>query len=209
MPKAISIEIAYISDWLAGHSLAVQAFAAIAGIVLTAALVVTTIIYVRLTGRILDESQKSREAAESQAKAAVKQAEVAERNLAILQSEIQERSGTALAKLKENVSELNQTANHWFQRMSLWGQLTPQSGIDLLPSEWSVSIEHARRISPELGQELLEIQRSSRKIALLIEQFCSKAATYRRNSEADEIKGMLAEITRRCPVIAAKLSGLS
>lgn len=58
-----------ITRWLAGHSTAVQAFAAIVSLLLTTALTVTTIVYAAITNRILEESRKTREAAERQAKA--------------------------------------------------------------------------------------------------------------------------------------------
>ena len=120
---------------------------------------VTVVVLAIITWRYAKSAKRQAEAAESQAKAATKQAEAAERHLAILQSQIQEQAGTAQAMLKENVAELGQTANHWFQRVMLWGQLTPQGGVDLLPSESAVSLEHARRISPDLCQELLTLQR--------------------------------------------------
>jgi hypothetical protein len=159
---------------------------------------ITVVVLAGITWWYARISKRQAKAAESQARAALKQAEVAERQLTILQSQIQEQAGIAAARLKENVAELQQATAHWFNRMKVWGQLTPQNGIDLLPVDWSVSIEHARRISPEMYQELLSLQRSSRHAALLIDQFSSKPSLYRPEAEAEEIKKLLSEIMDRC-----------
>lgn len=56
--------------------------------------------------------------AKEQADATRKQADVAERQLAILQSQLEEQAGIGLAKLKESIAELKQTANHWYLQMT-------------------------------------------------------------------------------------------
>ncbi len=170
---------------------------------------VTVVVLALITWRYAKSAKRQAEAAESQARAATKQAEAAERQLAILQSQIQEQAGVALATLRENVAELGQTANHWFQRLILWGQLTPQSGVDLLPSEWAVSLEHARRISPDLFQELLALQRSSKRASLMIDQFTAKASTYRSDTEANQIKDLLVQITKGCDGVSQKFASLA
>jgi len=170
---------------------------------------VTVVVLAFITWRYARSAKKQADASESQAKAAMKQAEAAERHLAILQSQIQEQAGRALATLKENIAELKQAADHWSESMYSWGQLTAQTGADLLPSEWLASLEHARRISTDLYQDLMTLQRLSRKVSLSINQFSAKAATYRSQAEAEEIKKVLLEISNRCIAISKKLGELS
>jgi hypothetical protein len=168
----------------------------------------TVVVLAAITWWYARIAKRQADAAESQAKAALKQAEVAERQLDILQSQIQEQAGTALATMKENIAELQQTANHWFQRVQLWGQLTPQSGVELLPAGWHVSLEYARKIAPQLYEELVTLQRSSKKASMMIEQFTSKAATYRSDTEANQIKDLVVQIMKGSEAASAKLSAV-
>jgi hypothetical protein len=153
-------------------------------------------------------AKRQANAAESQAKAAIKQANAAERQLAILQAQIESQAGAALTTLKANVTELREAASDWYGQMSFWGRLGPQSGVDLLPAEWTFSVEHARKVSPELFQELLSLQRSSRSVSRRIEQFTSTQNTFRTDVEANTIKGLLNEIRLTCDEISSKLGNL-
>jgi hypothetical protein len=164
----------------------------------------TVVVLAIITWHYAKSAKRQADAAEAQAKAATKQAEAAERQLTVLQSQIQEQAGMALATLKENVAELGRTANHWFQQMILWGQLTPHTGVDLLPSGWAVSLEHARRISPDLYQELLALQRLSKKVALMIDQFTAKPGDCRNDTEANQIKELLMQIVKGCEAASRK-----
>jgi hypothetical protein len=170
---------------------------------------VTVVVLAIVTWRYAKSAKRQAEAAESQARAAAKQAEVAERQLAILQSELEQQAGVALARLKEDIAELGQIANHWFQQMTIWNLLTPHPGVDLLPAGWGVSLEHARRMSRELHEELLVLQRSSRKVSLMIDQFSGRMNAYRSDTEANEIKGLLMQIVRGCEAASKKLIGLA
>jgi len=148
---------------------------------------------------------KQADAAESQARAALKQAEAAERQLTILQAQIEERVGIASEKLKANIKELQQAANSWSQRMVSWGQLTAQSGTDILPKEWSIVIEHARNMSPDLYRELLALGASCRDVCRLIDEFSSTRENNRNGAVANAISGKLAAISDGCRSTLSKL----
>jgi hypothetical protein len=166
---------------------------------------ITVVVLAIITFFYARSAKRQAEAAEAQARASTKQADVAERQLAILQSQIAEQAGTALAVLKENVGELRQTANHWFQTMTLWGQLTPHPGIDILPTRWLASVEYARRLSPELYGQLVEIQKLSKKASLDIDQFTGKTSGNRSETEASQIKQLLIQIVNACETVSNKL----
>jgi len=141
------------ASWLESHSLAVQALTAVFGTVLTAVLVGTTIVYAVTTKRILEESRKSREAAEKQAAAAhetiqfMKQQYEAQLNLGpqiVFQ---------AIASTKRLIAYWRQEPN----RMTY----PPQGYPD--PSELSNSplvgaLDHARKISSTLAERILQAQ---------------------------------------------------
>ena len=166
----------------------------------------TVIVLAAITWWYARNANRQADAAESQAKAAIKQAEVGERQLAILQAQVQEQAGIAAARLKENIAELHQAATHWLERMRAWGQLTEQkTELDLLPTDWSASIEHARKVSPEMYRELLTLQRASRNVGLLMGQFSSRAPSYRRENEVAEINKQLSWIIERCEAMAKNL----
>lgn len=170
---------------------------------------VTVVALAVITWSYARSAKKQAKAAESQAQAAVKQADAAERQLAILQAQIESRAGTALATLRTNIAELREATYHWFGQMAFWGQLGSPGGVDLLPSEWSFSLEHARKISPELLQELMTLQTSSRSVSRRIEQFTAKKVDYRTDPEAGQIKQSLAEIMRVCDEISNRLKNFT
>lgn len=175
---------------------------------------VTVVVLAAITGwyaihakRQAGAAEAQAKAAESQAQAAFKQADIAERQLAILQAQIQEQVGIASANLKASVEELKQRADSWSVRMNAWGQLTTLEGTDILPPEWSVVIEHARKVSPALFQQLLDLRAASRDVSLMIDQFSSTNQSYRKDSTATVIKGKLAAISAGCSAALASLSG--
>jgi hypothetical protein len=138
-----------VSDWLAAHSAAVQAAAAIAGVVLTATLVATTILYLRATNRILLESRKSREAAERQASAA-------QRSVDLLQRQFAEQLGLGRAIVQSAVESALSAISYWNQRPLTKAAAGPgfPPPDNLIPANADAAVEHARRISPEAAQEL-------------------------------------------------------
>jgi hypothetical protein len=162
-----------------------------------------------ITWRYARSAKRQAEAAESQARAASKQAEAAEHHLAILQSQIQEQAATALATLRENLAELKGAANYWFLWMRQWGQPAQRSQVDLLPTEWAVSLEHARRTSPTLHEELLAVQRTSREASRLMDQFFAKDLSYRSETDAKGIRELLARIMADCDAVCVKLDNLT
>jgi hypothetical protein len=139
-------------DWLTSHSTSVQATAAIAGVVLTAVLVVTTILYLRATNRILVESRKSRAAAESQASAA-------QRTIGLLQQQLEEQMGLGKLIVKEAIHSTRQTIEYWNGQPGI-GQLAEAHGLPpvdrVLPSNWENILEHARRISADGAASLTQ-----------------------------------------------------
>jgi hypothetical protein len=169
---------------------------------------VTVVALAVITWQYARSAKRQADAAESQAKAATKQAEVAEHQLAIFQARIQEQSGLGLGKLKENVTELKQSASHWFVRMQEWGQLPHLNNVELLPAEWSFSLEYGRRISDEVYQQLLILQRSSREASMLIDQFTGRENLYRVPAQAEEIKLLLTGILQGCEAVSARITSL-
>ena len=170
---------------------------------------VTVVILAVITWRYAVSTKRQAAAAEEQATAATKQAAAAERQTSILQSQIEQQAGFALATLKECISELQQTANDWAKRMTLWGQVQPQAGISILPDGWAVSLEHTRRMAPDLYRELLTIQRLSKQAARSIDEFTTKPTAYREGSEPDQIQALLLQIQSGCEAAAKRLAPLS
>jgi hypothetical protein len=166
------------------------------------------VVLVIITAWYARSAKRQATAAESQAQAATRQAQVAERNLALLEAQIQSRAGAALATMQASIAELRKTALHWIEQMRQWGVLTAPTGSDLLPIEWTVSLENARAISPALHHELLALQGLTRETMLLIDRFAAKDATYRRENEATRIRECLLAVVEACTKISAKLEGI-
>lgn len=158
--------------------------------------------YARSAKRQADAAMAQAKAAESQARAATKQADVAERTLTMLQSQIEEQAGASLARLKENVGELRQAAEHWSAQFARWGAIRSVDEVVLLPESWPLSLEYAHRNSPDLYRELLQLQEMSKACSLQIIAFMGTNATYRRDREAAEIKALLLNIRQRCDEMA-------
>jgi hypothetical protein len=165
-------------------------------------------ILVLVTGYYAYESKKTREAADKQARASSDQAQAAEKTLAFLQAQIEEQTRIAVATLVGSVAELMGAANYWHGRMIQWGAITETVNANLLPSEWTLSLERARNIPPLLYQELQNLQRSSRGISCRIEQFSAMNANYRGAMQATEIQNELAELSRACITVFNKLGPL-
>jgi len=138
-----------ISDWLSSHTAAVQAAAAIMSIFLTAVLVVTTILYLQTTNRILEESRKSREAAEKQARAA-------QENLTLLKQEYESRLGEGPQIVRHAIKAGLESISAWIGQ-TLLGIHRPErvaAPADLVPDELTAAMEHARRISSECADQI-------------------------------------------------------
>jgi nitrate reductase cytochrome c-type subunit len=98
-----------ISAWLAAHSLAVQAAAAIVTVLLTAALAATTIVYARITRGILNESRLTRAAQE-------KQAETTQASLDFLKQQYEEQRGLGPHKVREAILDTKALIILWTER---------------------------------------------------------------------------------------------
>jgi hypothetical protein len=170
---------------------------------------VTVVVLAGITWWYAKSAKRQANAADSQARAAIKQAEAAEKQMAMLHAQIQEQAGIATATLRESVKELYDAVSHWVDRMKLWGQLTQQRDVDLLPAQWSSSLEHARKISPALYEKLAGIQRSSKKFSRLLDQFSSKAPSFRPEREVQELNQLLLEIGTGCDKASAMLGELN
>jgi len=148
------------------HSTAVQAAAAIAGIVLTAVLVTATILYLRATNRILVESRKSREAAETQASAA-------QRTIALLQQQFEEQLGIGKLIVKDAIRSTRQTIEYWAAQPG-FGQLAAAPGLPptdrVLPSNWMNALDHVRRISGDGAASLAQVFENLKKMCDEVER---------------------------------------
>jgi hypothetical protein len=89
--------------------------------------------YVKSTQELVTIAQDQADKTRVLAEAAPRQTEAAERNLALLESQIQDREGAATDRLKENIAELRQVARHWIERMASWGDVPRQTRLSLLP----------------------------------------------------------------------------
>jgi hypothetical protein len=108
-----SIPTGTATGWLSNHSLAVQAIAAIAGIVLTAVLVCTTIFYARATSGILAESQKARIATEKQASASLSQASATIRTVDLMQQQMDLQLGLGQSFLRTALGSAISAIEYW------------------------------------------------------------------------------------------------
>lgn len=138
-----------ISDWLTSHSSAVQAAAAVASVLLTAALVWTTIRYVRSTAEILEESRKAREAAE-------RQAATSEENLELLKREYEDRIGEGPQIISQALSGALKSIAYWIgqtmEGIHRPGHIPNPEGLisaDLLSAR-----NHARRVSDQCAEQI-------------------------------------------------------
>jgi hypothetical protein len=153
--------LAQISSWLADHALAVQAAAAIASLLLTLALVITTIAYAAITRRILVESRKSREATE-------RQADVANTTLRLLQQRDEEDRIRGLQELRAVIADALDLARTWMHYVP--GMIpSPQAIPD--PSQITEN-------------RLLDVRSHARRISAHCESLVFDAHTALRNARA-------------------------
>lgn len=140
--------------WLADHSLAVQAVVAVASVFLTAALVATTIFYARTTRKILEESQKTRLAAERQASAALQQASAAQRSVELLQQQFAEQLGLGHSVVQSAIESGISAITYWKAqdlRSLAWARGLPATD-SLVPANALAAVDHARRIDQQAAQ---------------------------------------------------------
>jgi hypothetical protein len=142
--------------WLANHSFAIQAIVAIAGIVLTAALVGTTIFYANITAKILKESEETRKAAQLQARAARDQASIAQRSLETLQQQFEEQAGLANSVVQTTMDSAMSAIEYWkaqdLPKLANMGCLPPTDA--LAPPNAAAAVHHARRIHADSARRL-------------------------------------------------------
>ena len=167
------------------------------------------VILVLVTAYYAYETRETRRAADRQAEAARKQAQASQDTLAFLQAQIDEQAATALATLQQSVRELRQTAALWHQRMGQSGTLGQWGEIGLLPPEWSLSMERARRIAPGIFNDLQNLQRTSIALSGRIVHFINKIQSYPSSDEATAIRQSLSELIQDCDTASRKLNVLT
>ena len=168
-----------ISRWLADHSLAVQAFSTVAGPLLTAVLVATTIFYAYTTEKILEESRKSREAAE-------KQAQAANETLRFVRQRYEEDLTYHLQELRAGIADGLDLARTWLRHVpgaiADPAELTENRLLDVAPTlgryrqsvrGWSLmDTQHSEMPKPNL--------KSSVKRSTALSPSTGKLATHNR-----------------------------
>ena len=127
-----------------------------------------------------------------------KQTDAAEAQLAILRRQIKDAEDTGRSAVEVSLTELEATARHWDSRLDNWGQLTPQPGLELLPDQWGVALEYARKTSGELYKQLHDLQLAANEVSQRIDHFTSKPLPSRDEVEAKKIHDILFEILKQC-----------
>jgi hypothetical protein len=145
-----------MSAWLADHSLAVQALAAVASVLLTTVLVVTTIFYARVTRKILEESERTRKAAQRQASATEQQATAAQRSVDLLQQQLAEQLGLGYSVVQSAIESAINAITYWkaqpLSNLAKHRALPPTDS--LVPPNALAAVDHARRIDQQAAQQL-------------------------------------------------------
>jgi hypothetical protein len=155
--------ITLLSDWLTAHAAAVQALSSVASVILAGILVWTTIRYARSTAEILEESRKSREAIELQAKAAQSQssasqaqASAAFESIALVREQLEDQLGLGRSVIHSAIDRAVSAISYWKERpladVAKAPGLPPSD--NLIPPNASAAVEHARRNAPQVTQEL-------------------------------------------------------
>jgi hypothetical protein len=148
--------IVAVSDWLAAHAAAVQALASVASVILAGILVWTTIRYARSTADILEESRKSRKAVESQASASQAQAAAAFEGIALVRQQLEDQLGLGKSIIHIAIDSAVSAISYWKERpltdVAKAPGLPPPD--NLIPANAPAVVEHARRIAPQVTQEL-------------------------------------------------------
>lgn len=118
-------------------------------VALVFALVVITAYYAWSTKRILEESRKTREAAERQAAAA-------EESIRALRQRLEEEAGLSRTIVAAAIQTATRNIEHWkslnIPNLAVIHGL-PKT-VDLLPPEYHSAVQHARRISVDASAEL-------------------------------------------------------
>lgn len=144
------------SDWLSTHALAVQALASVVSVILAGVLVWTTIRYASSTANILEESRKSRKAIESQASASRAQASAAFQSIELVRQQLEDQLGIGRSVIHSAVDSAVSAISYWKERpvTDVAKALGLPPTDNLIPANASAAIEHARRIDPQVAQEL-------------------------------------------------------
>lgn len=174
-------------------------------LVLTAANAFIVLVLAAITWWYAKSAKRQAESSDKQAEAASKQADFAKRTLEFFQKQTEEQSRIATLTLVGCVLELKDSASHWHNRMTGWAMTITETTVQLLPSEWAISLERAKDIPPPLYQQLQKLQKSSRAICRSIEQFSTIPANYQRQTQADEIMASLASLINDCITVFNQL----
>lgn len=118
-------------------------------ILLVLALVAITAYYAKKTADILEESRKSRQAAERQASAA-------EASVLALRQRLEEEAGLGRTTVAAAIQSATRTIEYWGQAnvMNLAATGAIPANIDLLSVDYQLAVQHARRISVNGSVEL-------------------------------------------------------
>jgi len=125
------------------------AVAAVVNVLAVAVLVGVTIHYARTTAKILEESRKSREAAERQAAAA-------EESIRAFRQQIEEQAGLSRTIVASAIQSAIRNIEYW-SRANVFNLACTHAipaNIDLVPDNSRAAVEHARRISVDGSVEL-------------------------------------------------------
>ncbi len=148
--------IVAVSNWLTAHAAAVQALASVASVIFAGILVWTTIRYARSTAEILEESRKSRKAAESQASAGEAQARAAFESIALVRQQLEDQLGLGRSVIHSAIDSAVSAISYWKERPVT--HVAKASGLppsdNLIPANAVSAVEHARRVSPQAAQQL-------------------------------------------------------
>ena len=158
MPHLVSL-----SNWLEAHAAAVQALSSVASVILAGILVWATIRYARSTAKILEESRKSREAIELQAKAAQSQAEASQaqanaafESIHLLRERLEDELGLGHSIIHSAIDSAVSAISYWKQRPL--AEIARAPGFpppdDLIPPNALRAVEHARHISQKVAEQL-------------------------------------------------------
>jgi hypothetical protein len=130
-------------------SAVVSALAAALNVILVGVLVAVTWKYANSTDAILQESEKTRLAAEAQATAAQKSVE-------LLLSQLTDQLKLGRGIVNSAVESALTAISYWKQRPITKVAAAPgfPPSTNLVPTNASDAVEHARRISPQLAQDL-------------------------------------------------------
>lgn len=144
------------SQTVTAWSAAIQAFAAVATLVVTAILVHVTHRYVKLTKSILEETGKARLAAEQSARAAQDSAHAAFETIHLMREERAEAAGLGRTIAQTGITGAKEVIEFWrardITRLAALKALPPTD--NLIPSNVRAVVDHAARISGEAAKRI-------------------------------------------------------